>query len=366
MTVKYKIYFYPHLYLRDRQLDTIRHWPSNEVLNPEIAQDRQGAQVSKEKATAKKRSLSWKQILPLLNIKLRPKQAPKDAIIYVWGGLITTGSFIVDIDNPWSLVGYNIPAMSLYKFFIKKILLSDRCLEIRCMSEACRKSLLYLFGEMIYKKSRIHYPIAGIQAVSTPLLSDNNSVKFIFIGSQFEIKGGGSLLAAFKEAQKIVPNISLTIITHFPVLYEETIKETDNVEVFPPEFLRKDIYDLMRKSDVLVHPSYMESFGMTILEGMANGLVIIANDIYAISEMVSDGENGYLLVPPISKWSGVLPNQNFRKQYQFVDKIQELDIKDYVRKLSDSMIAIASDPKKMNLMKKKSIKKFSEMKDING
>ena len=48
-----KIYFYPHSYLRDRQLETIRNWSSSEVINPGIAKNRIGNQVVKEKAISK-------------------------------------------------------------------------------------------------------------------------------------------------------------------------------------------------------------------------------------------------------------------------------------------------------------------------
>ena len=52
-----KVYFYPHSYLRDRQLETIRQWPLSEVINPEIALNRVGNQVNKNKAIANKNKL---------------------------------------------------------------------------------------------------------------------------------------------------------------------------------------------------------------------------------------------------------------------------------------------------------------------
>ena len=130
--------------MRDRQLETIRQWSLSEVVNPEIALNRVGNQVDKKKALSKKLYLSWKQKLPLPNIKWRPKKLDKDTVLYVWGGLTTKGLFITELDNPWSLVGYNIKAMKLYSFFIKKILKSDRCIQINCMSQAC-ESLKILF-----------------------------------------------------------------------------------------------------------------------------------------------------------------------------------------------------------------------------
>ena len=117
-----KIYFYPHSYLRDRQLETIRNYSSSEVINPEISFNRIVGQVLKEKAISKKINFSWRQKLPLLNVKSRPKNLDRDTVIYIWGGITLQGPFIVDLDNPWSLVGYNIKAMGLYAFLIGKIL----------------------------------------------------------------------------------------------------------------------------------------------------------------------------------------------------------------------------------------------------
>ena len=98
-----KIYFYPYAYLRDRQLDTMRSWPSDEVVSPEVSDKRRGVQVSGDYAKASKLRKSWKSRIPLINVKFRPRKAPKDAVIYVWGAVVFTENFIVDLDNPWSL-----------------------------------------------------------------------------------------------------------------------------------------------------------------------------------------------------------------------------------------------------------------------
>ena len=71
-----KVFFYPHAYLRDRHLDTIRRWPADRVVNPEIVAKRRGEQVSREKALSARPSTSWIQRVPLLNVKRRPKSAP--------------------------------------------------------------------------------------------------------------------------------------------------------------------------------------------------------------------------------------------------------------------------------------------------
>ena len=67
-----RIYFYNHGYMRERQLDTIRRWPRDEVVNFAAFERRQGEQVTRERALAGAPRPRWLQRLPLVNVKRRP------------------------------------------------------------------------------------------------------------------------------------------------------------------------------------------------------------------------------------------------------------------------------------------------------
>lgn len=60
---------------------------------------------------------------------------------------------------------------------------------------------------------------------------------------------------------------------------------------------REDAPQLMRAFDLLTLPSTVETMPLTLLEGMAAGLPIVASAIYGIPEVVEAGETGWL-VPP--------------------------------------------------------------------
>jgi hypothetical protein len=53
--------------------------------------------------------------------------------VYVRGGIVASGYFIVALDNPYSLTGYNLLAMRLYRPLVRVVLRSRRCVAIRCM-----------------------------------------------------------------------------------------------------------------------------------------------------------------------------------------------------------------------------------------
>lgn len=355
-----KIFFYPHTYLRDRHLDTIKCWSSGEVINPELANRARGAQVSEKSAISGVVRRNWRQKLPLINIKLRPENAPSDAVIYVWGAVIATGKFIVDLDNPYSMVAYNPSAMTFWRHVLAGVLRSPRCVQIRCISEACRTAVGALFGKDVLDKAIVVYP-RMMQKVTKIDRLEQSGPKFLFVGTQFLIKAGPELLEAFRLVRLKIPSAKLDVVTHLPAEYV-SLAQQEGVQIHKADLSRGEIWSrFMRNADVLVHPSYMESFGMVVLEAISHGLAIVANDVYAHREMVEDGENGFLLEPPVHYWSGVLAGPLFLNQFDAGNYIKRFDKGAYVKELADAMVSLAEDPARLLLYRQKSCIKFMQM-----
>ena len=352
-----KVFFYPHSYLRDRQLDVIRNWCADEVVNPQIAKDREGAQVTKKKALSKTRSNSWKKKLPLPNIKIRPAEAPKNSVVYVWGGMIASKKFIVDIDNPYTLFGSRI-SLTLWGWLIKSILLSRRCLEIRCMSQACLETTKILFGKDVYNKAYVLYPSVGISKRKRKVENRNNC-NFFMVGTQFDIKGGQALVNSFERLVLENSNVTLTIVSNISEIDKKRLNNIQNIRIIEPNLSREQIIVLLQnQADVLVHPTYADSFAMVILEALSCQLPIIATDVYAIREMVHDGVNGYLLQPPVSVWDGPFRSKDFSKIRELASKI---DTKSFEEKLLNAMRRLASDVPLRQQFSKQSENLFDEV-----
>jgi glycosyltransferase involved in cell wall biosynthesis len=59
----------------------------------------------------------------------------------------------------------------------------------------------------------------------------------------------------------------------------------------------KNVVDILESSDILVHPTYHEGFGLSLVEAEMCGLPIIASNVGSIPEIVRDGFSGILVEP---------------------------------------------------------------------
>lgn len=76
---------------------------------------------------------------------------------------------------------------------------------------------------------------------------------------------------------------------------------------------RTDVPDLLRASDLLVHPAYTENTGSVLLEAMAAGLPVLTTDICGFAHYVRDADAGLVLTTPFNQRSF---NQNVAAMLQ--------------------------------------------------
>lgn len=352
------VYFYPHTYLRDFQLDVARNWPADRALNREDLARRRGAQVSRAKALNQRQRRSWQSTLPLINLKRRPKGLPKDVAVYVWGGLMLSGPFLIELENPYATTGYNVRAVSLYRPIIRRLLLSPRCLQIRCWSQACREGLRALFGEDCYQKARVCYAPMPVRMTKAPE-RQGDLCRFVFVSLHFEAKGGAALLRAFRTAYAQNPRIQLDLITHLPAEYQE-LADHPGIRVHGAKFTREEVGErFFGQCDVLIHPTYNDSFGMVVLEALSYGMAIIASDLYAIPEMVHHEVNGFLVKPPVSIWNGVVASRYFDvRPTPSKQQLLRIDTSAFEEQMAASILALAGDRARRDTYRQASLDLF--------
>jgi len=75
------------------------------------------------------------------------------------------------------------------------------------------------------------------------------------------------------------------------------LEGVQDIVSFPGLITGKQRLDLLAQAQVLILPSYHENLPVSILEGMAMGLPVVASAVGGIPEIVEEGRNGYLIQP---------------------------------------------------------------------
>lgn len=121
-------------------------------------------------------------------------------------------------------------------------------------------------------------------------------LRIIYVGRLEKVKGIQNILKGLSELKEIK--------YHFNIVgdgsYRNNLEQlTEKLNISGRvSFLgtRRDIPELLCHSDVFVHlPDCEEGFGITVIEAMAAGKIVIVNDHGALPEIVTDGVNGFVV-----------------------------------------------------------------------
>lgn len=147
----------------------------------------------------------------------------------------------------------------------------------------------------------------------------NNSLNVIFIGRLEPWKGIEVFLEVAKLIKKKRDDVNFSIVGDGSLRnYVETTAHSLNGKIFglvPHE----RIPNILSEASILVLPSYTEGLPTVCLEALAAEVPIVASNVGGISEVVLDGETGYL-VPPANiqlfaeKVLRLLANENLRNR----------------------------------------------------
>lgn len=199
-----------------------------------------------------------------------------------------------------------------YPGFNRRLLLNKRWLDMErkiyqnatinfTMSSNISKSIIEDYG-ISPEKVKCIYSGSNV-TVSQDEVFDNSRFSkknILFIGVDWNRKGGPVLAEAFRTVLATYPDATLTVVGCSPQL------DLPNCNILGRVDLQK-VKECYNQASVFCVPSNIEPFGIVFLEAMAHKLPVVATNIGAIPDFIHEGKNGHLVDPGnVSKLSGAL------------------------------------------------------------
>jgi colanic acid/amylovoran biosynthesis glycosyltransferase len=175
-----------------------------------------------------------------------------------------------------------------------------QALFVICISHYCRSQAMFLSDPEHWNK--LHIIHCGIDLNRyRPVPHPSDQKRLLYIGRLSAAKGVPILLQAIASLTAQHPEVLLTIIGDGP---DRQALETQSAQLGLTHHLKfvgyqsqESVCQYLQACDIFVLPSFAEGLPVVLMEAMATGVPVIATAIAAISELVEDGVNGYL-VPP--------------------------------------------------------------------
>lgn len=139
---------------------------------------------------------------------------------------------------------------------------------------------------------KVHYVGAGVN-VDINKIEDSQKYnnKILFIGRDFQRKGGDLVVEAFKVLKKEIPTLELYILGPKINPLNEEINDIHFIGDVPKE----EVSYYLNKCDVFCMPSRFEAFGLVFIEALVYGLPCIGRNDFAMPEFIEHGINGFLI-----------------------------------------------------------------------
>jgi glycosyltransferase involved in cell wall biosynthesis len=165
-------------------------------------------------------------------------------------------------------------------------------------------------------KTEVIYP--GFETPELPARPEREEFRFLFVGRDFERKGGFEVIEAFGQVVAQHPNVRLTVAGSEPTRRnpdrlihgwvgperrQQTLEQLTRLQkqgladVQPWVDRSVLLRDLYPAADAFVMPPHAEGFGFTNVEAMSFGLPVITSTVGPGAEIVAPSKTGLLVEP---------------------------------------------------------------------
>jgi glycosyltransferase involved in cell wall biosynthesis len=170
-------------------------------------------------------------------------------------------------------------------------------------------TLIFVMSQNIFRSliEQYHIPESKVKLVyvgsntdhpSTVNFSKYQNKNIIFVGKEWERKGGPLLIEAFRKVLERVPDATLTILGCRPSVNVRNCMILGEVSL-------QEVAKHYEKASVFCLPTVREPFGIVFIEAMFNRLPIVTNNMGAAPYLVTE-KNGFLLENDVDQYCDAL------------------------------------------------------------
>lgn len=202
------------------------------------------------------------------------------------------------------------------------------------------------------------YAIPSSKIVLLPQIVDvqpkevqlNTTQRCICIGRLDQRKGINVVLTAWQKVLKACPNATLEIVGSGQKSLERQVANTPAV-LHSMQLTRDELFKRIARAQLLLSASYLEGFGLTVLEAMLLGTAVCVTDVDGHRAQIQPNKTG-VLVPPgdpkalAAAITGLLNNADQcyeLAQYAQTTAVEKCSTKRISKSLQQALSALYSD-----------------------
>ncbi len=175
---------------------------------------------------------------------------------------------------------------------VRKYLQSNYCKKIMAWSEWSEKGILREFPEL-EGKIEIVYP--AVPFVKCMKKKPTKKLQILFVGRDFEVKGGEIVWEVMDRLTKKYENIEGVIISN---VLKKNFKENKKIRIYNLVSQKELFEKIYPRADIFLYPTFSDTFGFAILEAQSFGLPVVAmktGSTHTIEETIQEGKTGFII-----------------------------------------------------------------------